>query len=208
MIPISIEVPQELKAQPTLEGDDDQKEEKTNTDHVEHQELETTVPNIWQELVVFGFALFLHSFIDGLTVGLFKELDQIGIIGGSIILHQIPISLTLGFLFQRSNLTLRHWPTRIIFFIFIFSSPLGVIVGSVISDQIYDFALMVIQAFSAGTFVYLGAVDLIVHEFFTPEVQHQPLKIKLIKILAVMLGWGFIICLSAFFDPHGGEEGH
>jgi zinc transporter ZupT len=34
---------------------------------------EHSLPNIWQELVIFGLALFLHSFIDGLTVGLFKE---------------------------------------------------------------------------------------------------------------------------------------
>jgi hypothetical protein len=33
------------------------------------------VPKIWQELVVFGFALFMHTFIDGLSIGLFKEIE-------------------------------------------------------------------------------------------------------------------------------------
>lgn len=56
-----------------------------------------------------------------------------------------------------------------VFTLFIISSPLGLIIGAVISENLYDYALMIIQAFSGGTFVYLGSVDLLVHEFFTEE---------------------------------------
>jgi hypothetical protein len=57
--------------------------------------------------------------------------------------------------------------------------------------------------------VYLGAVDLIVHEFFTADVAKQPRKMKIIKILSVLAGWGFIMILISFFETHeGGHEDH
>jgi zinc transporter ZupT len=100
------------------------------------------------------------------------------------------------------------WPTRIIFFLFVISGPIGVIVGSVITDSIYDFALLIIQSFSAGTFVYLGAVDLIVHEFFSEEVINDSKKMKAIKLFSVFVGWVFIILLVTFLDAHEDHEEH
>jgi zinc transporter ZupT len=170
---------------------------------------EETLPNLWQELVVFGLALFLHSFIDGLTVGLFKDPSQLAVIGVSVTMHKIPVAFTLGFLFSRSNLTLKMWPTRIIFFLFLVSSPLGVVIGAVVSENLYDYALLIIQSFSAGTFVYLGCVDLIVFEFFTPENMKLPKKFKLMKVLSVLAGWGFVMILITFFAEHeGGPDSH
>ena len=157
---------------------------------------------IWQELVIFGLALFLHSFIDGLTVGLFQNVNQIGIIGASIILHKVPVAFTLGFLFSRSGLTLRMWSTRIIFCLFIVSSPIGVAVGAVISDQLFDYALIIIQSFSAGTFLYLGCMDLLVHEFFSSESEPQSQRMKACKMLAVLVGWGFVVLLMTAIPAH------
>lgn len=114
-------------------------QDQTNPDLIEikpkeEEHEEAKLPTIWQELVIFGLALFLHSFIDGLTVGLFNDPSQIGIIGVSVTLHKVPVAFTLGFLFSRSNLTLKMWSTRIIFGLFLVSSPIGVIVGAILSD--------------------------------------------------------------------------
>ena len=54
-------------------------------------------------LITFGVALFLHSFIDGLAVGVFNEIDSLTIIAISIILHKIPVAFTLGFTFASSE---------------------------------------------------------------------------------------------------------
>ena len=53
--------------------------------------------------MTFGVALFLHSFIDGLAVGVFREVGQLGVISVSIILHKIPVGFTLGYTFAKSR---------------------------------------------------------------------------------------------------------
>lgn len=54
--------------------------------------------------------------------------------------------------------------------------------------------------------MYLGAIDLIVHEFFTAEVAKQTVKMKVIKVISVLVGWLFIMAIVAFFDAHGGHD--
>jgi zinc transporter ZupT len=50
-------------------------------------------------MITFGLALFLHSFIDGIAVGLFEESKALWVLSWSVILHKIPVSFTLGFTF-------------------------------------------------------------------------------------------------------------
>lgn len=57
-------------------------------------------------MVLFGIALFLHAVVDGLVIGIFKSVEQVAVIGFSIALHKMPIAVTLGFLFARSNFEL------------------------------------------------------------------------------------------------------
>jgi len=145
----------------------------------------------------------LHSFIDGLAVGVFNDVGQLSVIAVSVIIHKIPVAFTLGFTFAKSNQTLKMWSTRIIVLLFLLSSPIGVLVGDVISESTYDYALLIIQALSAGTFVYLAAVDLIVHEFQHSEIEMTP-KIKCIKFMALMVGWVFVIILMTVLPEHEG----
>jgi len=155
-------------------------------------------------LITFGVALFLHSLIDGLAVGVFSDIGQLSVVGVSVILHKIPVAFTLGYTFSKSNQTLDMLSTRIILTLFLISSPLGVLLGAFISASAYDYALMIIQALSAGTFVYLATVDLIVHEFQNSEMEMTP-KIKSIKFLALMSGWAFVIFLMTILPSHEGE---
>lgn len=95
-------------------------------------------------LVTFGLALFLHSLIDGLSVGVFKEMESVYILAASVVIHKIPVAFTLGFTFAKSNQTLDMLSTKIIIFLFLISSPLGVIFGAVISENAYDYTLLII----------------------------------------------------------------
>ena len=56
-----------------------------------------------QALVTFGIALFFHSLIDGLSVGVFTDVGQMGVLAASIIIHKIPVAFTLGFTFEQSG---------------------------------------------------------------------------------------------------------
>lgn len=86
----------------------------------------------------------MHSFIDGLTIGVFKAINQVAILAASVTIHKIPVSFTLGFTFAKSGLNFSQWPTRIVLIMFLFSSPLGVLVGAIITDNLYDYALVII----------------------------------------------------------------
>ena len=96
------------------------------------------------------------------------------------------------------------WSTRIIILLFLISSPIGVLVGAVISENTYDYALLIIQALSAGTFVYLSTVDLITHEFQHSDMEMTP-KVKAIKFMALLAGWVFVIFLISVLPGHEGE---
>jgi len=124
------------------------------------------------------------------------------ILGVAIALHQIPEAFTLGFIFVKSDLTLKMWTTRIIIGGFILASPLGMVLGAVISENAIELGLSIIQSIASGIFVYLGCIDLIVDEFFRPETVNVPLKMKLIKISSILVGWGFIMFVITYLHRH------
>ena len=144
-----------------VSGTKDLEEEPLTDDDDDHSALDINK----EGLITFGLALFLHSLIDGLSVGVFQDIGSASVLAASVVIHKVPVAFTLGFAFAKSKQTLDLWSTRIILTLFLISSPLGVVLGSVISDSAYDLTLIVIQAVSSGTFVYLAACDLIVHEF-------------------------------------------
>ena len=49
-----------------------------------------------QSLISFGIAICIHSLIDGLAVGVYDELETMVILSISIIVHKIPVAVTVG----------------------------------------------------------------------------------------------------------------
>ena len=123
------------------------------------------------------------------------------VLADSILIHKIPVAFTLGFTFSQSGASLSELSTKIVVFMFVISSPLGLVVGALISENVYDYSLMVIQAISAGTFVYLAACDLLHHEFNESQIS-MTTWVKITKIGAVLLGWVFVIFLITVLPTH------
>lgn len=116
-------------------------------------------------MAAFGVAITLHSFIDGLAIGVFNELGAITVLAISVVIHKVPVACSVGTTFLSQN---KKWnePTSLITFIcFILASPIGMIVGMILGDQDENMTLISIQALSGGTFVYLACCDLLIHEF-------------------------------------------
>lgn len=97
-----------------------------------------------QTCVSFGIAVCLHSLIDGLAIGVFKESGEMYVLAASIIIHKVPVSCTLGFTFQKSGLQLRTFSTLTIFILYVLSAPIGLAIGAVISDNSLDTTLVII----------------------------------------------------------------
>ena len=134
-----------MKSEGELEGGDVSVVEATkDIDEPDLDEEEHGLEINKNGLVTFGLALFLHSLIDGLSVGVFKEMESVYILAASVVIHKIPVAFTLGFTFAKSNQTLDMLSTKIIIFLFLISSPLGVIFGAVISENAYDYTLLII----------------------------------------------------------------
>ena len=139
-----------------------------------------------------------------MAIGLFEaEAEALGVLAGSVVLHKIPVAFTLGFTFQKQGLTLSDWATRIILGLFVLASPLGLVAGSLASENLVDIALVIIQSVAAGTFVYIGAFDLIMHEFFDPDALLTAGS-KLGKLLALYGGWAFVTIIITSLPEHEG----
>ena len=50
-------------------------------------------------IITFGIAIVLHSFIDGLAIGIFDEVDELAILAIGVIIHKFPVSFTVGITF-------------------------------------------------------------------------------------------------------------
>lgn len=90
----------------------------------------------------------------------------------SVIIHKIPVALTVGTTFVSNGQPWRKCSTLIIFSLFILSSPIGIIIGTVAGSKLDPLGLTIIQSLSGGTFVYLACCDLLVHEF----IEEHPLE--------------------------------
>ena len=120
--------------------------------------------NTWT-LVTFGFAIMLHSLIDGLAIGVFKEASEMLVLSASVIIHKVPVACTVGTTFKSNG---QHWKkcsTLTIFILFILASPTGMMVGMILGETSSNLALVIVQGFSGGTFIYLACCDLLIHEF-------------------------------------------
>lgn len=142
----------------------------------------------------------MHSLIDGLAIGVFKDVEDLTLLAISIIVHKIPVSATLGFTYEQSGLKLSDKGTAMIFTLFMLSSPLGVILGSIISENSMGLALSVIQSISGGTFLYLAICDLLMHEF--KEKQGTSKNQLCGKISAFTLGCAFVVILMEAIPAH------
>lgn len=47
-------------------------------------------------IISFGLAIILHSFIDGLAIGVFERLEDLAVLTVSVIIHKIPVACTVG----------------------------------------------------------------------------------------------------------------
>jgi zinc transporter ZupT len=168
-----------------------------------HEDGDATLNIAKGSLYAFAAAIIAHSFVDGLQIGFFKNVNQITILATSIMLHKVPEAFIIGFTFAKSSMKLKNCITLLIFIVYIISAALGLLIGAIVSENTHEFAILVVKALSAGTFIYLAIVDLMVHEFQESTIDMTPC-IKFFKLFFLILGWIFIILLVILI-PEGEE---
>lgn len=137
-------------------------------------------------------ALTFHGFMDGFVIPVaFSAGAEVGIIVTlAIVIHQIPdsfaaLSLALSSTDNRRQAILYVLATAV-------DTPLGICVGLFLSG-LGNFMIPLGLGLSAGTFIYVSAVDLV------PELQHRT-RSPLV-VMSMILGFLLIVVLSLLL-PH------
>eukprot|EP01091_Cochliopodium_minus_P021445 TRINITY_DN980_c0_g1_i2.p1 TRINITY_DN980_c0_g1~~TRINITY_DN980_c0_g1_i2.p1 ORF type:complete len:288 (-),score=73.64 TRINITY_DN980_c0_g1_i2:35-898(-) len=125
---------------------------------------------------VFGaFILFLavsiHSIIEGVTLGIQSNVNQMIPILTAILSHKWTDTMALGINLARVETPFKKYLIEII--LVSFMTPFGVLLGSAIdlsvSDDVSEFISAIVLAVATGTFIYVAVVDIILPEFKNPK---------------------------------------
>ena len=135
-----------------------------------------------QAWMVFA-GLFLHSCIDGMVIGVgFEASHELGVMTAlSVILHELPEGVTIFVLLitrikKRSALFLSV--------VVGLATPMGTLLGLAVLPGMGHSSLGVLLALAAGSFVYIGASDLI------PETHtHKGWKNALFFVAGALLAY-------------------
>ena len=144
-------------------------------------------------------ALGLHSFFEGLALGLGDTIGRTLVMLGAILVHKWAESLSLGISFVRAKTDKTNFIAMSIVFGII--SPLGVVIGWVLSESNYEIIQGIFLALSTGTFLYVACTEVIVEEFSVGGY-------RVIKFILYMLAAFFIggLTVAEHFFEHTRNE--
>ena len=98
-------------------------------------------------------------------MGVFDEISELVTLAISIAVHKIPVSYVIGTTFLNAGRPLKNAVTITFFTIFVLSTPIGVVIGTLVGESENVTAIVVLQSISAGIFLYLACCHLLIHEF-------------------------------------------
>ena len=114
-------------------------------------------------LMYFGLSMILHSIIDGFFHGVFRNKSDFGVLIFSLVVHKIPLAIAFGTAFKVAGHSPADLHVLLLLVLYVLSAPIGVYAGTNLKISDKSIPMIVLQALSAGTFVYVGACDLLVH---------------------------------------------
>ena len=149
--------------------------------------------------VAFAGLLF-HSFLDGIILGVSMEAHfAVGLaVTLGIMLHKFPVGITITSLLMHSGYTRKN--TIIMSSCVALATPLGAIMAYGLTQGMTDSTMGLLLAIGAGSFVYIGASDLI------PETHKNFNKTN----IALVLGGVLLVYLISHFlgGGHINHDGH
>ena len=135
--------------------------------------------------------LAVHSVVDGFAIGIgFEIANAIGLIVAiAVILHELPEGITAMTVLIHSGI--KKWTAMLYSMIVAVATPAGAIFAYYFLDELGKAALGSLFAIAAGSFIYIGASDLI------PELHSSNKRFNTILLL---IGVGLIYVLGKIFS--------
>ncbi|XP_044746785.1 zinc transporter ZIP1 [Coccinella septempunctata] len=166
--------------------------------HVGHQEpCESSAPAINFGLVI---ALTLHSFLEGLVVGLEGTSTKVLLLLGAISSHKLVVGFCLGLELAANTTTCRHLLGILVFSV---GSVAGIIAGTFISniqDTLSDKLMAVLQGLAGGTLLYVTLSEIIPRERARWHQEHQKRGAGLYQLSCIGLGFTMMTILAHYLD--------
>lgn len=133
--------------------------------------------------IILTVALSFHSLFEGLAIGLQTSADAMISLLCAVVIHKGVMAFSLGLNIVQSNLSRKSFFVSLL--IFSVASPLGVVIGILITNLQQsigrDVANAFLQGISGGTFLYITFFEVLPHEL------NQPGN-RIWKVLSVVVG--------------------
>lgn len=133
-----------------------------------------THPMGWVGFIGIGF----HSFLDGMVIGVgFEAGFSLGMAASvGVLLHKLPAGMNITALLLHSGYRRRQ--TVLMSLLVAVATPFGALVASLLFQEVSEGVLGILLATSAGSFIYVGAADLLA------ETHRKSRKLNIILVIA------------------------
>jgi zinc transporter ZupT len=163
----------------TPHGHDHKHQDHTHEDPHEH----------FDHIVIVSFiAIFFHTIFDGIGIRAGFEMSETlwySVLFG-VAIHQIPVSLSLAALFQKSHFSKQSQIIGLI--LFALSAPLGYILSDLLFQDISDSWSPLITAFAGGSLLYIATSDLLPVIHSTTKQKYMMMSLFLLGVLGMTFG--------------------
>jgi zinc transporter 1/2/3 len=117
--------------------------------------------------------------LEGLAIGLEKTWVKCLILSAAVLCHKWAEGITLGLSFKRANTDLKI--STIMIFIQALMNPIGVGIGWILSDS-GSLVVGIFMSISAGTFLYIATLEVIIEEFSDKRFRFEKFAFFLVSI--------------------------
>jgi solute carrier family 39 (zinc transporter), member 1/2/3 len=128
-------------------------------------------------------ALSIHSFFEGLALGLCTTFASTFSIFIAILIHKGIAGMSMGISLLKANDL--KW-MQCMCFIFAISSPIGIVLGMMIKGC-SDIIQIIFTSIAAGSFVYIGCSEVVVQEFSKEGDKKKKVFVYLLGATIILL---------------------
>jgi len=143
---------------------------------------------------VLMVALSLHGASEGMALGLQDLMKEVVPLAIAIVAHKWAEALALGIAFASSKMDTHQAMTLVV--VFAASTPAGIAIGMALNALLSPLAVACAMAMAAGSFLYIGASEVVVEEFV-------PGRSNWLRLVAFIGGIALMVLLKgvADYDP-------
>ncbi|KRX05287.1 hypothetical protein PPERSA_00588 [Pseudocohnilembus persalinus] len=135
---------------------------------------------------ILQIAIGIHALFEGIAIGIQTQWSQALGIALAVIAHKWAEAMTLGISFRKANIEVNN--ATIMIAIQAFMNPIGIGLGWIMSDQ-GDMWTGIFTSISAGTFIYIASMEVLVEEFNLKRYKWPKFIMFLVSIPFISMLW-------------------